>query len=279
MLTGDHHIYDKDTLTLVINKTSSIVLYFETLQKAENYIEPDDAPFHNVYSAQGKVVDVVVKKRWPLLWRFKLNRVVELQQSEQLDDKPLKEALLKHLSNIGHNQNLSEASPLDSLIQTLTEVQPHGRITVAMQQILNDAQELFKHYTRGAMSNNCDPECCPNDETNIALQLPIQEIPDEHLWLYYTGGPCRKGEMDDFKYFLPTLAQRVAEEPSYWEPFWLSDHIYVDHAEEYLDEWTNEERLWLARFFEELGKSEKYKKVCDKTVASLLTEEERAGRN
>lgn len=136
-----------------------------------------------------------------------------------------------------------------------------------MQQLLQDGKHLFAKYTRGKMANNCDPECCPADELNAVLQLPLQEISAEYLHEYYLLGPDHIGEISDYKYFLPTLADYIANRPTNWDSRFLSTTIVG-----YLGDWTTEEKSWLNRYLKALAELPAQTNICVQALDFLNTD-------
>lgn len=136
----------------------------------------------------------------------------------------------------------------------------------SMQKLLEKARLIFENYERGSMLNNCDPDCCPNGELNDALILPLCDIRDEDLWTYYHYGPNTIGGIADYKYFLPTFAERISNDPKYWDPWWLAS-VALDQTR--TTDWTNEEINWLIEFFKKMAEQQHSKKLCNKTIERL----------
>jgi len=136
----------------------------------------------------------------------------------------------------------------------------------SMQILLEKARLIFGNYERGSMLNNCDPQCCPNGELNSALVLPLSDIQDDDLWAYYHYGPNGIGELADYKFFLPTFAERISNDSKYWDPWWLASAA-VDRS--HPTDWTNDEIHWLIEFFEKLAEQQHCKKLCNKTIERL----------
>lgn len=120
-------------------------------------------------------------------------------------------------------------------------------MTTGIENLLAAAHLLFDTYSRGPMLNNCDPECCPNNELNTSLLLPLQDIPEQSLLDYYYRGPDHIGELNDYKYFLPIFAEKLLREA--WDPWFISQAVLYSSSAD----WTSQEVAWLIRLFEMLG--------------------------
>lgn len=110
------------SILLIDLETDGEVLWFESIQQAQSYIEPYDIDTCRVYTSEGEIIRIFIDKGQGESDPDK----TRLEPSSDFDVETLRKALLRYLRSSKSKPKLDDHQPLQSLVELLKQIEKHS---------------------------------------------------------------------------------------------------------------------------------------------------------